>query len=80
MAYCPRIEKCAFLKEEIYQNMKRLLQQYQNTYCQDRFTDCACYKIATTLGDQFVPSLMMPSQIEWAEQILKENAAAIQTG
>ncbi|MBN1123737.1 MAG: hypothetical protein JXA82_01930 [Sedimentisphaerales bacterium] len=79
MGHCPRIADCAFLKEEIYRNMPRLLQRFQNTYCQNRFTDCACYKIASVLGDQFVPSLMLPSQIEWAQQILKDNTPALTT-
>jgi hypothetical protein len=41
--------------------------------------DCARYQIASTLGDPFVPSLMLPSQIEWAQQILKDNTPAFTT-
>lgn len=73
MTHCPRIENCTFFQEELYQKATHLIQSFRDHYCQGRFTDCACYQIASTLGDQYVPSLMLPTQIEWAQEILKEN-------
>ena len=78
MAQCPRMADCAFLKDELFQKMTFLIQKVQITYCNDEFVNCACYRVATSVGDEFIPSLMMPSQIEWAEQIRRDNAHALQ--
>lgn len=79
MAHCPRIDNCAFLKDEMYQQMTRLLERFQELYCQDQFTSCACYKIASALDESFIPPVMLPSQVEWADQIIRENKPLLQT-
>ena len=78
MAQCPRMADCAFLQDELFQKMTFLIQQVQDYYCNDQFVTCACYRVATALGDEFIPSLLMPSQIDWAEQILRDNAHTLQ--
>lgn len=72
MAHCPQIEECLFFQEEIYLKTTHLVQDFQ-FYSQDKYVDCALYVISSSLGEQYVPPLMLPSKIEWAQEILKEN-------
>ncbi len=79
MAHCPFFERCAFLKDETFKKMQGLIHRFQQTYCQDNFSGCARYKIASVLGESFVPAPMMPTQIEWAQQVLADQTSASQT-
>ncbi len=76
MARCPLYESCAFLKDETFEKMRGLVHRFQQIYCQGNYSGCARYKIASALGESFVPTLMMPNQIEWADQVLLDQQSA----
>ena len=80
MARCQFADSCAFLQDDVFRQMRGLIQRFQHSYCHDNFSGCARYKIASTLGESYVPSPMIPSQLEWAEQILKEHKDSLRTG
>jgi hypothetical protein len=73
MAHCPLFERCAFLKDDTFRKMQGLIHRFQETYCHDNFSGCARYKIASVLGESFVPAPMMPTQIDWARQVLSDQ-------
>lgn len=76
MARCPFLETCAFLKDEMFGKMHGLIRRFQDTYCHDNFSGCARYKIASVLGEPAVPAPMMPTQIEWAQQVLDDQESS----
>lgn len=79
MAHCPFVERCAFLKDEVFGQMRGLIGRFQQTYCHDNFSGCARYKIASVLGELLVPKPMMPTQIDWAEQVLRDHQPSSQS-
>ncbi len=76
MAQCPYRESCAFMRDEMFCKMRGLIQRFQQTYCQDNFSACARYKVASVLGEAYVPQPMIPSQGDWAAQIIEDQKAA----
>jgi hypothetical protein len=46
---------------------------YKQNYCEGDKTTCARYKVATTLGKEFVPSSLYPNMNEAAERIIAEH-------
>ena len=75
MDKCQFIDECSFFKEETISRMPNLIEKFRTEYCHSTFGSCARYRICAALGLTHVPSLMMPTQIEWAELILKEERA-----
>lgn len=73
MNKCTFISECSFFKEEAISRMPNLMGKVQTEYCHDKFSQCARYRISAALGLSYVPNLMMPAQLEWAELILKEE-------
>ena len=73
MAQCPLTEKCGFLNDDLFLGMPGLVRRFQQIYCQNKFDECARHRVNAALGEDSVPSLMMPSQNEWADQILAEQ-------
>lgn len=73
MEKCQFIEECSFFKEETISQMPNLIDRFQKEYCHGNFSECARYRISAGLGLTYVPNLMMPTQLEWAELIFKEE-------
>ncbi len=59
--------------------MPKLASLFKVRYCTDQFDQCARYQVARTVGLKEVPEFMLPSQVEWAEQIIKEQNTSRQT-
>ena len=74
MAHCPVIKECTFLTDETFLQMHGLIQRFQQSYCRENFAGCARYIVASTLSESAVPPMMIPTQIEWARQIINEAA------
>lgn len=75
MEKCQFIDECSFFKEEPIASMHNLIQRFRDEYCHSNCSSCARYRISAALGLTYVPALMMPTQLEWAELILKEEKA-----
>ena len=76
MEKCQFIDECSFFEEEPIVKMPNLIQRFRAEYCHKDCASCARHRISAALGLTYVPSLMMPTQLEWAELILKEEKAA----
>jgi hypothetical protein len=76
MAGCPKKEVCTLLTDKSFQKMPGLLQRFRQNYCDDEFSLCARYKVAAACGDHLVPETMLPTQIDWAMQIIQEESPA----
>jgi hypothetical protein len=69
---CPRLEQCHFIRENQIK-MPELVARTQHNYCtQSAHSRCARFYITQLLGTEAVPSLMLPSQFEWAQQVIEE--------
>jgi len=75
MADCQFLSKCPFFNAEEVVQRRHLTAYLKETYCWEDFTRCCRYRIATTIGREHVPTLMMPDQTRWAEEILKSHSA-----
>lgn len=73
METCEFLNVCRFFNSKDTEGCTLLKERLKNAFCQGCFTDCARYAIAITIGLESVPVLMIPTQKEWAEQILLEN-------
>lgn len=73
MEKCQFIDECSFFQEDPISKMPNLIQRFRAEYCHNDCCSCARYRISAALGLTYVPSLMMPTQLEWAELILKEE-------
>jgi capsular polysaccharide biosynthesis protein len=77
MADCRFLEKCPFFNAPEVADRLHLINHLKTTYCHNDFENCCRYWIATTLGREHVPALMMPDQMDWARQILQESTLPI---
>ena len=75
MKTCQYSNRCSFLQDHDNQ-MPKLTTLLREKYCLGQFEQCARYQVAVSLGSQRVPAYMLPSQAEWAEQIIKEQKTA----
>lgn len=78
MAQCPFLENCAFMHDETFRQMHGLIQRFQQAYCQDDYSSCARHQIASVLGESFVPSPMIPTQVDWAQQIIRDSKGLVE--
>ena len=70
---CPFMDTCAFLREN-RTTMPELIERIQDTYCtKPARSECARFQIAQSVGIAKVPPLMLPEQVEWAQQIIEES-------
>lgn len=76
MAGCPKKDVCTLLTDKTFQKMPGLLQRFRQNFCDSDFALCARYQVAKECGDAFVPDPMLPTQIDWARQIIQEEKAA----
>ncbi|MHC4291425.1 MAG: hypothetical protein ACYSTR_04355 [Planctomycetota bacterium] len=68
---CPSLAECSFV-ETHREKMPELAQRIYTDYCTNGTAECARRWIYETLGAYAVPSLMLPSQTDWARQIAQE--------
>jgi len=80
MPDCQFLAKCPFFNAEEVVQRRHLTAYLKETYCRGDFTRCCRYQIATTIGREHVPTLMMPDQTRWAEEILKNHSAQSGSG
>lgn len=73
MTDCKFFEKCPFFNAPEVADRHHLTDYLKTTYCRSDFQNCCRYQIAAALGREHVPALMMPDQVDWARQILKES-------
>lgn len=73
MADCNFLENCPFFSTPEMVDRPHLIDYLKTVYCRSDFQNCCRYRIAAALGCEHIPSLMMPDQMEWARQILKES-------
>ncbi|MFZ9033779.1 MAG: hypothetical protein ACO21J_07495 [Anaerohalosphaeraceae bacterium] len=77
---CPLMDTCAFLREN-RTTMPELVERIQDTYCtKPARSECARFKIAQSVGTEKVPPLMLPEQVEWAQQIIEECDRDLESG
>ena len=61
--------------------MPELVERIQDTYCtKPARSECARFKIAQSVGTEKVPPLMLPEQVEWAQQIIEECDRDLESG
>ena len=72
MAKCQFMENCPFFNAEEITGLHNLTTFFKEMFCLDDFSHCSRYKIATTLGREYVPRLMTPEQGQWADQIITD--------
>jgi hypothetical protein len=67
---CSSLERCPFFNNRLA-NMPAMAEIYQKKYCQgDDFPSCARYRVATTLGKEFVPDNLFPNMTVQADNII----------
>ncbi len=72
---CPNLERCPFFHDRL-KNMPATAELLKNEYCLGHgkhYTECARYKVASTLGKEFVPPDLFPNQEERALEIIEAN-------
>ena len=70
---CPFVDSCAFLLEN-RTKMPELVERIQDTYCtKPACRKCGRFQVSQSVGLEKVPPLMLPEQVEWAQQIIEES-------
>jgi hypothetical protein len=69
---CEKLETCPFYQEKIPIDSS-LGKLFKKTYCEGDKTNCARYRVSTTVGKEFVPISLYPNMNEQADQIIKEH-------
>lgn len=72
MSDCPSLVKCPFYNDKIA-DKPILAEMYKKKYCKSNNNNCARWKIATTLGKQFVPTDLFPNQVDRINEIIQKN-------
>ncbi len=74
METCKYLQGCAFFNDPSVQRFQILFDQLKADYCQGHFEDCARYQVASQIGREHVPTSMLPTQLQWAEMILRRHS------
>jgi methyl-accepting chemotaxis protein len=72
---CPNLKTCPFFKDAL-PDMPATAELLKQEYCFGRgkhYTECARYKVASTLGREYVPKDLFPDQLERALEIIKKG-------
>ena len=78
MTRCQYLDDCYFFNHPSTQNIPVLTDQLKIDYCHGRFDTCARHEIAIQIGKEHVPPMMLPTQHQWAEMILRRHGEAAQ--
>jgi hypothetical protein len=76
METCKYLQDCAFFNDPSTQKLQVLADQLKADYCHGRFDTCARYQVASRLGRDQVPVSMLPTQLQWAEMIFRQDDQA----
>ena len=72
METCEKLAKCPFYQGEMSMD-SGLGRMYKRKYCEGDKTQCARYRIATTVGPEFVTNHIYPNMKDMADKIIAEN-------
>ena len=72
MAVCEKLEKCPFYQGKMSMD-SGLGSMYKQKYCEGDKTTCARYRVATTLGPEFVTTNLYPNMSDMADRIIAQN-------
>ncbi len=72
MAKCEKLANCPFYQGKMSMETG-LGAMYRQKYCEGDKTACARYKIATTLGPEFVTNNIYPNMDDLAKKIIEKN-------
>ena len=72
MKHCEFYENCELFSADQSIHMPKLFSMFRERYCLGGHDQCARYHVTRRAGKQYVPSFMLPTQMEWAEMIVKE--------
>lgn len=73
MESCKYIQKCPFFNQLEENAMHQLVERMKQQFCLSGGQGCARLKVRTTIGPEQVPLLMMPHQLEWADQVVHDH-------
>ena len=73
MATCENLAKCPFYNDQMDIN-SGLGALYKRKYCENEKTSCARYKVASTVGKEYVTPYLYPNMDDAAEKIIKEHS------
>lgn len=68
---CMFVDQCQFLIQN-QDNMPKLRNLFRERYCFGPFEQCARYQVGSAVGFKNVPEYMLPSQNEWARQVIED--------
>jgi hypothetical protein len=74
---CPYHEKCPMFGNQICTKFPPLSEKLKDQYCRGKFETCARKCVRETIGKEFVPTMMLPQQSDWARQILSDKGVSI---
>ena len=72
MANCEKLATCPFYQGDMKME-SGLGAMYKKKYCEGNKIECARYKVATTLGKDFVPIDLYPNMGSRADKIIADN-------
>lgn len=72
METCEKLAKCPFYQGKMSMD-SGLGSMYKRKYCEGDKTQCARYRIATTVGPEFVTNHIYPNMKDIADKIIAEN-------
>lgn len=73
MPDCKRIDGCIFVKNGLAaEDTDAELTDMIETFCRGDNTSCARNMIASMLSPADVPAVMLPTDVEWAQEIITE--------
>ena len=72
MANCEKLAACPFYQGDMKME-SGLGAMYKMKYCEGDKMECARYKVATTLGKEFVPTDLYPNMVSRADKIIADN-------
>ncbi len=72
MAACENLAKCPFYQGSMQMD-SGLGAMYKKKFCEGDKMLCARYKVATTLGKEFVPADLYPNMDARADEIIRNK-------
>ncbi len=72
MAQCEKLEKCPFYQGKMSME-SGLGAMYKRKYCEGNKLECARYRVATTLGPEFVTDKLYPNMDKIADKLIEDN-------
>ena len=73
MAECQWFAECGVVKNKKTYVHEAVRMFFENQYCHDKHSDCACYKVFDVLGKDNVPRDLLPNQLERATEIIDNS-------